>query len=74
MLRTDGAWRCMVMEAAGNLNEHKEAHEKEKKDERKKIREESTQPATQDLEVRRARMWFCRADKGGSGQPCQTEA
>ena len=39
-----GAWRCTVMEAAANLNEHKEAHEKEK-DEKKKRREESTQPA-----------------------------
>ena len=31
-----GAWRCLVMEAASDANEHKEAHEKEKKDERKK--------------------------------------
>ena len=36
------------MEAAANLNEHKEAHEKEKKDERKKRRGEGTQPITPD--------------------------
>ena len=36
------------MEAASDLNDHKEAHEKEKKDERKKRREEGTQPLTLD--------------------------
>ena len=43
-----GAWRCLVMEVASNLNDHKEAHEKEKKDERKKRRGEGTQPPTLD--------------------------
>ena len=43
-----GAWRCLVMEAASDFNEHEEACEKEKKDERKKTREEGTQPAALD--------------------------
>ena len=43
-----GAWRCLVREAASDFNDHKEAHEKERKDERKKRREEGTQPAALD--------------------------
>ena len=35
-----------MMEAASDLTDHNEAHEKEKKDERKKKREEGTQPPT----------------------------
>ena len=44
-----GAWRSMVMKAAVISNEHKEAHEKEKTDGRKKRKEEGTQPAVWDL-------------------------
>ena len=36
------------MEVASDANEHKEAHEKEKKDERKKRRDDGTQSATLD--------------------------
>ena len=43
-----GAWRCLVRDAASDFNDHKEAHEKERKDERKKTREEVAQPAAPD--------------------------
>ena len=59
-----GAWRCMVMEAATNLNEHKEAHEKEK-DERKKRREEGTQPAAQDWKCEEPGCDFVGQTKAG---------
>ena len=36
IVQDKGAWKCMVMEAAANLNENKEAHKKEKKDEKKR--------------------------------------
>ena len=40
-----GAWRCLVREAASDFNDHKETHEKERKDGRKKRREEGAKPA-----------------------------
>ena len=69
-----GAWRCLVMEAASDLNDHKEAHEKEKKDERKKRREEGTQPPTLNWKCEEPGCFFCGVDKGGSGQSCSSEA
>ena len=52
------------MEAAADLNEHKETHEKEK-DERKKTREEGTQPAALDLKCEKPGCYFVGQTKAG---------
>ena len=53
------------MEAALNLNEHKEVHEKEKEDERKKRREEGTQLAARDLKCEQPGCNFVGQTKAG---------
>ena len=51
-------------EAASDFNEHKEAHEKEKKDERKR-REEGTQSAALDWKCEEPECEFVRQRKAG---------
>ena len=58
------AWRCMVMEVACDKNKHKEAHKKEM-NERKKRREEGTQPATLDWKCEESGCDFSGKTKAG---------
>ena len=58
----------LVREAASDFKYHKQAHDKDWKDERKKRRVEGTQPAVPDWKCEELRCVLWGSDEGRTGQ------